>query len=190
MGVPNAHAISYPPMAQMNYLCQRGSRLRCPRSEREQLATSADDRHSIAERGRAELALADPRAGPFDSTRTSVAPMLPEDSEAVQDTSSSLLLAEVGVIRLWVPPPADVPHRRPQAWEEIRRATRAQRGRPALNHGKGPSRTRSCRPSRRVLGLDRSRSYAAGGFRGSSRRPQLAATRGSRSHSPLGSPTR
>jgi len=82
----------------------------------EQPAPSASDRPSTTERGRAGLALADPRAGPFDST--TVAPMPPEDSEAVQDTRSSLLLAEVGVIRHGAPPPADAPHRRPQAWLE------------------------------------------------------------------------
>jgi len=53
---------------------------------------------STAERGRAGLALADPRAGPFDST--AVAPMPQEDSEAAPDARRSLLLAEVGVIRL------------------------------------------------------------------------------------------
>ena len=96
-------------------MCRIGG-LRRGRKFAERPAPSADDRPSTTERGRAELAHADPRAGSLDST--SVAPTPPEDSKAVQDASSSLLLAEVGVIRHWAPPPADVPHRRPQAWAE------------------------------------------------------------------------
>ena len=96
-------------------MCRIGG-LRRGRSFAEQPAPSADDQLSTTERGRAELAHADPRAGSLDST--SVAPTPPEDSKTVQDARSSLLLAEVGVIRHWAPPPADVPHRRPQAWAE------------------------------------------------------------------------
>jgi len=174
MGVgKNAHANPYPPRVLTNSRCRRGPRLRCPRSEREQPALSAYDRHSIADRDRAELAHADPRAGPFDSTRTSVPPVWPEDTEAAHDTSGSLLLAEVGFIRLRASPTrcgaasaASGVDGNPPSNSRSARTTGPQ---PRI----GAEQNSPLQTPLRVLGLDAHRSHAAGRLRGSSRRPRL-----------------